>query len=84
MSLDAFFKAKSVAIIGASHKPGKIGHEIVKNLVRNKYRGKIFPVNPNTEPILGLKVFSSLKDIKGKIDLAIIALPAKKVLTALK
>lgn len=76
--LEYFFNPSSVAIIGASHTPGKVGYEILKNFVE-EYRGKIYPVNPNTEPILGLKVYPSVKKIPDKIDLAVIAVPAKIV-----
>ena len=79
-NLDAFFKPKSVAIIGASHEPQKIGHVILKNFKESSsYKGKIFPINPDTKPILRLKTYASVKDIPQKIDLAIIAIPAKFV-----
>lgn len=77
-----FFYPKSVAIIGASHKPGKIGYEIFKNFL--EFPGKVFPVNPNTEPILGRKVYSSILKIKEKVELAIIAIPANSVKKVLK
>jgi len=73
-----FFTAKSIAVIGASHKPGKIGYTIFKNLVE-KFKGKVFPVNVKTEPILGRKVYPSVLSIKEKIDLAIICVPARFV-----
>jgi acetyl coenzyme A synthetase (ADP forming)-like protein len=72
--LKKFFYPKSVAVIGASHKPGKIGHEIFKNFL--EFPGKVFPINPNTEPILGKKVYPSVLKVKDKIDLAIIVVPA--------
>ncbi len=77
--LDAFFNPKAVAIIGASHKPGKIGYEILKNFVKGGFEGKIYPINPDTKPILGLKVYSSIGRISDVIDLAVIATPAKTV-----
>jgi len=77
--MDAFFEPDSVAIIGASHTPGKIGYEILKNFVKGGYEGKIYPVNPNTEPILGLKVYSSIDKISRDLDLAVIATPANTV-----
>jgi acetyl coenzyme A synthetase (ADP forming)-like protein len=81
--LDCFFTPSSVAVIGASHTPGKIGHEILKNFVEG-YEGKVYPINPNLEPILGLKVYPSIKRVPDKIDLAIIAIPAPKVPKVLK
>ncbi len=84
MSLDNFFNPKSVAIIGASHTPGKVGYEILKNFVKGGYSGKVFAINPDTTPILGQKVYPSIKDVPEKIDLAVIAVPAKTVPQILK
>ncbi len=74
--LDNFFSPKSIAVVGASTKPGKIGHELVKNVSQYEYKGKIFPVNPKAETILGLKCYSSISEIPEKIDLAIYAAPS--------
>jgi acetyl coenzyme A synthetase (ADP forming)-like protein len=82
--LESFFSPKSVAVIGASHTPGKIGYTIVENFVNNKFPEKVYPINPDTTPILNLEVFSSIKNIKEKIDLVIIAVPAASVLKVLK
>jgi acetyl coenzyme A synthetase (ADP forming)-like protein len=82
--MDAFFDPKSVAIIGASHKPGKIGYEILKNFVKGGYGGNIYPVNPDITPILDLKVYTSIGRIPHDIDLAVIATPAKTVPDILK
>ena len=79
MSLSTFFSPKSVAIIGASHTPGKVGYVIVENFVRGKFKGKIYPVNPDTSPIFGLKVHKSVLEIGDRIDLAVIAIPAAYV-----
>lgn len=77
--LKSFFEPKAVAVIGASHTPGKIGYEILKNFVQGGFEGKIYPVNPNTEPILGLKVYSSIGHVPEDVDLAVIATPASTV-----
>jgi len=81
--LEKFFEPKSVAVIGASHTPGKIGYVILENFVR-KFSGKVYPVNPDITPILNLEVFPSIKKIPEKIDLAIIVVPAPVVPTVLK
>jgi len=73
-----FFKPKSVAVIGASHDPTKLGSIIFKNFVDN-FEGKVFPVNPDLRPILNKKVYSSIKKVPGKVDLAVIIVPAKIV-----
>lgn len=76
--MEKFFYPKNVAVIGASHEERKIGHVIFKNLLE-KFKGKVYPVNPKTEPILGQKVYPSVLDIEEEIDLAIIAVNASIV-----
>ncbi len=77
--LDYFFEPKSVAIIGASHNPEKLGYVILSNFVGISSKMKIYPVNPDTTPILGLKVYKSVLDIKDDLDLVVIVVPAKIV-----
>ena len=79
MSLKTFFEPKSVAIIGASHTKGKIGYEVFTNFLGGLYEEKIYPINPKTEPILGQKVYASILDLPGDVDLAVIVVPAKFV-----
>lgn len=74
------FNPSSVAIVGASSKPGKIGHECLRSMLSSGYRGKIYPVNPNAKEILGLKAYSDIKEISGDIDLVVYALPAKEAI----
>lgn len=74
-----FFKPKAVAVIGASTKPGKIGHESLRSLLTSGYRGKVYPVNPQAEEVLGLKAYPSMLDVPGEVDLAVITLPAPAV-----
>ena len=76
MNLDNFFKAKSIAIIGVSRDPNKVGHVIFRNFIDAKFEGNIFIVNPNADEILGYEAHPSVLKIKDKIDLAIIATPA--------
>lgn len=77
--LDGLFRPKSVAVIGASSQPGKIGYTVVANLINGKYQGKIYPINPNAGELLGLKVYPSILDVPGEVDAAIITVPAKLV-----
>ncbi|MBC16017.1 MAG: acyl-CoA synthetase [Desulfovibrio sp.] len=74
----------SIAVVGASRKPGKLGHLIVSNLIRAGYKGKLFPVNPAGGEILDLPVISAIKDLPTPPDMAIIALPRDKVIGAMK
>ncbi|MEM4441673.1 MAG: acetate--CoA ligase [Ignisphaera sp.] len=83
-SLEYLFKPKSVAIIGASREPGKVGHAILKNIIESGYKGEIYPVNPKADKILGLDVYKSVSEIPGDIDLAVIVVPAQVVLSTLE
>ena len=82
MKLQALFRPKSVAIIGASRTPGKVGHIIAKNTIESGFEGRIYPINPRAEEILGLKCYASILDVPEAVDLAVIAIPAKHVLQA--
>lgn len=77
--LRVFFRPAGVAIIGASREPHKLGYGIVRNLQDVRYDGNIYPVNPNEEEILGYKVYRSVADIEGPLDLAVISVPAPAV-----
>lgn len=76
--LDKFFNPKSVAIVGATIKEGKVGRVIVENF-KKRFKGKIYPVNPKYKEVLGLKCYPSVKDIPEPIDLVIIVVPAPVV-----
>ncbi len=82
--LDSFFSPGSVALIGASRDREKIPGRLLSMLRKNEFPGKIYPVNPNYGDIDGLKCFSSIDDVGQPIDLAIVIIPAKAVLGALK
>ena len=84
MSLDSFFNAQSIAVIGVSRDPNKVGHVIFRNFIDGGYKGKIFVVNPNAESILNYHAYASILDIPEKIELAIIAVPAESVPKALE
>ena len=75
--LDAFFKARSVAVIGASSRPGKIGHEILRNLALYEYKGRVYPINPKAKEILGLRCYPSVLDVPDEVDLAVIAVASE-------
>ena len=79
-SFDFFFKPKSIAVIGASRQPGKIGYDALKNLIDDNYPGRIYPVNPNAPDILGLKSYGNIRDIRANIDLALVIVPAERVI----
>jgi acetyltransferase len=82
--LEHFFTPKSVAVIGASSEPGKVGYDIVRNLKEASFHGEIYPVNPKAEVILELPVYKSVLDIPDPVDLAVIVVPAKIVIPVLE
>ena len=82
-SLDKFFNPKAVAVIGASKQRGKVGFSILEAL-KDGYKGEIYPVNPHEQEIMFLKVYKSLLEIKGAVDLAVIAVPKEVVPKVLK
>jgi acetyltransferase len=83
-NLYAVFNPKSIAIIGASRNPTKIGHVVLKNHLDGGFGGKIYPINPEAEEILGLKCYPSVSAIGKKVDTAIISIPSKMVAAALE
>jgi len=70
--LKNFFEPKSVAIIGASRNPKKIGHVIFRNFIEQGFKGRVYPINPNTTELLGQKCYPTVLSVKDKIDLAVI------------
>lgn len=79
MNLDFLFYPKSIAVIGASRDVNSVGNNIVRNLVTQGYRGRLYLVNPKAEKLYGKKVYSCLAEIEEEIDLAVIAVPARLV-----
>lgn len=77
--LDAVLKPKSVAVIGASTSPGKLGHEIMKNILDSGFKGAVYPINPKAAAILDIPCHVSVKDIAEAPDLAVIIIPARFV-----
>jgi acetyl coenzyme A synthetase (ADP forming)-like protein len=77
--LESFFNARSVAVVGASQNAEKTGHIILKNIIKGGFPGRIYPVNPKAEEILGLPAFTSLAAIDGPVDVAVIVVPAQFV-----
>ena len=76
----SFTNPKSLAVIGASNTPGKIGNALLSNLLESGYKGNIYPINPKEKEILGLPCFASLAEVPGDIDMAIFCIPARLAL----
>jgi len=77
--LDAILRPNSVAVIGASTSPEKMGHEILKNIIDSGFKGAVYPINPKADVILDLPCHKSVKDIAEAPDLAVIIIPARFV-----
>lgn len=83
-AMNRIMKPASIAVIGASAETGKIGNSVMRNLVDGGYRGEIHPINPKADEILNRKVFRSITDVPGDVDVAVFAVPAKFVPQALE
>ena len=86
-SLASFFTPNSVAVIGASATPKKLGYAVVDNLVNGGYLKdgrKVYPINPKADTILGQKAYPSVTEVPGPIDLAVIVIPYMLVPDALR
>ena len=79
MNFEALFNPKSIAIIGASSREKTVGNDVVKNLKKQGYQGKIIPINPKIDELYGLPVTHDITEVDEKIDLVVVAIPAKFV-----
>lgn len=79
MSLHKIFNPKSIAVVGASDKLGSVGFSLIDNLLSSDFRGGVYPVNIKRNRIHGRRAYDKVSEIEKKIDLAIIATPAKTV-----
>ncbi len=84
--LKPFFEPSSVAVIGASRDPDKLGYAVLHNLVEGGYvqRGAVYPINPKADEVLGLPAYASVLDVPDPIDLAVIVIPYPYVPDALR
>lgn len=82
--LDAVFNARSVALIGATDSPERVGYQLLESLIAAGFPGKIYPVHPRHQELLGLKVYPSLDAIPDTVDLAIVALNQWKTVDAVR
>ncbi|HKQ62445.1 MAG TPA: CoA-binding protein, partial [Candidatus Polarisedimenticolaceae bacterium] len=78
--LDAIFRPRAVAVVGASRRPQSIGHELLRNLVDFGFCGPVYPVNPDAESVLSIRCHRTVTDIRGPLDLAVIVVPRDRVL----
>ncbi len=78
--IKVLFDPNSIAVIGASSTKGKLGNDVVRNLIESGYEGRIYPVNPRGGEILGLKTYRSVSEVAGNVDVAVLVIPAQYVL----
>ncbi len=78
-NLGVLLNPRSVAVIGASRNPGKLGYHVMKSLTEGGFRGPVFPINPKETELFGLQAYASLQDVPQDIDLVVVVLPAQAV-----
>ncbi len=78
-ALDAIFKPKNVAVIGATETTGSVGRTVLWNLISNPFGGTVFPVNPKRPGVLGIKAYTTIKEVPEQVDLAVIVTPPPSV-----
>lgn len=83
-SLSPFFNAAGVAILGASSNPKKLSYGILENMLKYGYTGKVYPVNPNAQEILGQKCYPDIASVPDPVELAVIVLPVTMILETLE
>ena len=77
--INAVLKPKSIAVIGASTNPDKIGYKVVENLKNCGYQNPVYPINPDAEEICGYKCYPNIKDVPYVVDMAVVTVPARFV-----
>jgi len=82
--LEMLSDPQSVAVIGASRDERKLGYGVLSNIIRYGYQGRVYPINPKADEILGLRCYSSVLDVPDPIDLAVVVIPSKYVAASLE
>src|SRR5690606_32571536 len=82
--LDAILKPRTIAVVGASRSPDAIGHQILSNLVRHGFTGAVYPINPKADSIHSIRAYARIDDVPDEVDLAVIAVPAERVVAVAK
>jgi acetyl coenzyme A synthetase (ADP forming)-like protein len=78
--LDAIFRPRSIAVIGASRRPGTIGYQILDNLFRHGYTGAVYPVNPHARVVHSVRAYPTVEDVPDPVELAVVVVPKEHVL----
>ena len=77
--LSSLFSPRSIAVIGASNRPGSVGHAVFSNILLNEYAGTVYPVNPKDHSITGVKAYRSVQDLPEPVDVAVVVVPSQFV-----
>jgi acetate---CoA ligase (ADP-forming) len=83
-SLDPLLRPQSVAVIGASDEPARIGGRPVYSMLQGKYQGRLYPVNPSRETVQGLKAYANIKDVPETVDSVVVSVPASVALNVIQ
>lgn len=78
-SIGRLLAPRSVAVVGASRSPGSAGHTVLLNLLRSRFQGPVFPVNPKAGNVASVRAYASVADVPDDIDLAVLVIPAAAV-----
>ncbi|MDE3095953.1 MAG: CoA-binding protein [Chloroflexota bacterium] len=78
-ALEAFFTPQSIAVVGASRDPLKLGYVLLDNITRARFAGPVYAVNPHADAVLGVPAFARVDEIPGPVDLAVLTIPAAAV-----
>lgn len=82
--LEAIFAPQSVAVLGASPSPDRLGHQVLKNIVEHGFEGRIYPIHPRAQRVLDLPAYPSVLAVPDPIDLAVIVIPVEHVIEAVE
>jgi acetyltransferase len=82
--LKDLFEPESIAVVGATERENSVGRQVILNVIEGGFKGSIYPVNPKHETVFGLQCYHSLSDIDHPVDLAVIAIPAKRIPVVMK
>lgn len=77
--MKALFEPESIAVVGAAREREKLGNIILRNLISSKFQGRLYPVNPRADEVLGMKCYHSISDIPDKVDLIVVVVPNRIV-----
>lgn len=82
--LRPLFDPISLAVIGATDTPSKIGYELIKNIVEGGFQNPVYPVNPKLKSLMGMTVYRSVRDVPSGVELAVVAVPASQAMTVVR